>query len=188
MEDKITFKKYKSQRNKDLLIVNEKYIFNHIYTNKINKIETYKCKEYKSKLRCPAFLKIKDGKIEKYSNKHNHETNDMKAIKEITKNELKLKVIKIPAFNSIKSTLYKEINKNLPNDIKNLEDAPSNSIYYSTCDDEEFFIFKNNDLLFFQSTSLAKIQIKFGDILFCDGTFYSCPSIAYQLFITRVYL
>jgi hypothetical protein len=25
-------------------------------------------------LRCPAFLKIKDGKIEKYSNKHNHET------------------------------------------------------------------------------------------------------------------
>ena len=210
MEDKITFKKYKSQRNKDLLIVNEKYIFNHIYTNKINKIETYKCNEYKSILRCPAFLKIKDGKIEKYSNKHNHETNDMKAIKEITKNELKLKIqsindpfsiklpklyksysvdkgIKIPAFNSIKSTLYKEINKNLPNDIKNLEDAPSNSIYYSTCDDEEFFIFKNNDLLFFQSTSLAKIQIKFGDILFCDGTFYSCPSIAYQLFITRVY-
>jgi hypothetical protein len=132
MEDKITFKKYKSQRNKDLLIVNEKYIFNHIYTNKINKIETYKCKEYKYKLRCPAFLKIKDGKIEKYSNKHNHETNDMKAIKEITKNELKLKiqsindpfsiklpklyksysddkVIKISAFNSIKSTLYKEL-------------------------------------------------------------------------------
>ena len=164
MEDKITFKKYKSQRNKDLLIVNEKYIFNHIYTNKINKIETYKCKEYKSKLRCPAFLKIKDGKIEKYSNKHNHETNDMKAIKEITKNELKLKIqsindpfsiklpklyksysadkgIKIPAFNSIKSTLYKEINKNLPNDIKNLEDDPRNSIYYSTCDDKEFLIF-----------------------------------------------
>ena len=85
-------------------------------------------------MRCPAFLKIKEGKIEKYSSKHNHETNDMKAIKEITKNELKLKIqsindpfsiilpklyksysadkgIKIPTFNSIKSLLYKEINK-----------------------------------------------------------------------------
>ena len=85
----------------------------------------------------------------------------MKAIKEITKNELKLKIqyinnpfsiklhklyksysadkgIKIPAFNSIKSTLNQEINKVLPNDIKNLEDAPSNSIYYTTFDDEEF--------------------------------------------------
>ena len=133
-------------------------------------------------MRCPAFIKIKDGKIEKYSNKHNHKTNDMKAIKEIKKNKLKLKIqsindpfsiklsklyksysadkgIKIPAFNSIKSTLYKEKNKNLPNDIKYLEDAPINSIYYSTCDDEEFFIFKNNDLLIFQSPSLAKIQI-----------------------------
>ena len=39
-----------------------------------------------------SFFKNKDGKIEKYSNKHNHETNDMKAIKEITKNELKLKI------------------------------------------------------------------------------------------------
>jgi hypothetical protein len=68
-----------------------------------------------------------------------------------------------------------------------LGDAPSNSIYYSTSDDEEFLIFKNNDLLIFQSSSLAKILIKFGDILFCDGTFYSCPLIAYQLFITHVY-
>ena len=48
------------------------------------------------------------------------------------------KGIKISAFNSIKSTLNQEINKILPNDIKNLEDAPSNSIYYTTFDDEEF--------------------------------------------------
>ena len=68
-----------------------------------------------------------------------------------------------------------------------MEDAPSNSIYYTTFDDEEFLIFKNNDLLIYQSPLLAKIQIKFGDILFCDGTFYSCPSITYQIFITRVY-
>ena len=82
----------------------------------------------------------------------------MKKIKEITKNELKLKIqsinnpfsiklpklyqsysadkgIKIHAFNIIKSTLYKEINKILPEDITNLEDASSNSTYYSACAD-----------------------------------------------------
>ena len=41
--------------------------------------------------------------------------------------------------------------------------------------------------MIFQSPNLAKIHIKYGSTVFCDATFYSCPSIAYQLFITRVY-
>jgi hypothetical protein len=69
------------------------------------------------------------------------------------------KGIKIPAFNSIKSILYKEINKNLPNDIKNLEDAPSNSIYYSTCDDEEFLIFKIMIYYFFKQLHWPKYKL-----------------------------
>ena len=47
--------------------------------------------------------------------------------------------------------------------------------------------FKTNKNIFFQSPNLAKIHIKFGTTVFADATFYSCPSIAYQLFITRVY-
>ena len=69
------------------------------------------------------------------------------------------KGIKILAFNSIKSTLYKELNKNLPNDIKKLKNTPSNSIYYTIFDEVEFLLFKNNDLLIVQSSSLAKIKI-----------------------------
>ena len=38
----------------------------------------------------------------------------------------------------------------------------------------------------FQSDNLAKLQLKFGDKLFCDSTFKSCPRVGYQLFITRV--
>ena len=47
--------------------------------------------------------------------------------------------------------------------------------------------FKNDKIIKFQSQNLAKILIKYGATIFGDATFYSCPSIAYQLFITRVY-
>ena len=47
--------------------------------------------------------------------------------------------------------------------------------------------FKNNKVIIFQSPNLVKIQIKYGSQVFWDATFYSCPSFAYQLFITRVY-
>ena len=38
-----------------------------------------------------------------------------------------------------------------------------------------------------QSPNLAKIQMKLGNIIFWDATFYICPTICYQVFITRVY-
>ena len=34
---------------------------------------------------------------------------------------------------------------------------------------------------------MAKIGAKFGDIVFADATYYSCPNLAYQLFITKVF-
>ena len=52
---------------------------------------------------------------------------------------------------------------------------------------QNFIYFKNNKIIIFQSPNLAKIHIKFGAMVFLDATFYSCPLIAYQLFITRVY-
>ena len=38
-----------------------------------------------------------------------------------------------------------------------------------------------------QSLSLAKIHLKFGHLIFLDATFFICPSISYQVFITKVY-
>ena len=34
---------------------------------------------------------------------------------------------------------------------------------------------------------MAKIHDKFGDNAFADATYYSCPNLAYQLFITKVF-
>ena len=97
------------------------------------------------------------------------------------------KGIRAPSFNTIKNCLYKEINKALPDVIVNLEMAPEESIYYNTLKVEKFVIYKDSDLLVLQSPDLAKIQLKFGTILFCDSTFFICPSFSYQIFIARVY-
>ena len=92
--------------------------------------------------------------------------------------------IKTTSFNSIKTSLYKEINKNLPKDILNLNEAPENSLYYKTLDEEDFVIYKDSRNFILKSPSLAKIQIELGDIVFCDATFFLCPTFAYQVFIT----
>ena len=48
-------------------------------------------------------------------------------------------------------------------------------------------IFKNNDLLIFQSPFQAKLFSKYKDV-FADGTFDSAPKSCYQIFITRTYV
>ena len=53
--------------------------------------------------------------------------------------------------------------------------------------DEDFLVYKDNDLLIRQSPALAKIQLTLRNIEFCDDSFFICPPIAYQVFITRVY-
>ena len=89
------------------------------------------------------------------------------------------KGIRAPSFNTIKNCLNKKINKVLPDDIANLEIAPEESIYYNTLKGEKFVINKDLDLLVLQSPDLVKIQLKFGTILFCDATFFICPSFSY---------
>ena len=69
----------------------------------------------------------------------------------------------------------------------NLSCAPDNSLFYKTVKDENFMIYKNNNLMIFQSPSLAKIQLKLGELVFCDETYFIFPAITYQIFITRVY-
>ena len=61
------------------------------------------------------------------------------------------------------------------------------SPFYKTLDKKDFFIFKDNRNLILQSPNLAKIHLEHGAIVFCVAIFSSCPSFAYQLFITRVF-
>ena len=59
--------------------------------------------------------------------------------------------------------------------------------YYETIDQQEFKIFKNSKLLILKSPFQAKINLKYKDNIYADGTFYAATKISYQLFITRIY-
>ena len=77
-------KKTISRRNKGMLIVDNKYIFNLKNTNKDN-TKVYICKEYITILKCPEYIKIKDEKLTEISNEHNHNSKD----EDIKKEEIK---------------------------------------------------------------------------------------------------
>ena len=47
-------------------------------------------------------------------------------------------------------------------------------------------IFKNNNLIIFQSPFQAKLFSNYD--IFADGTFYIAPKFSYQVFITRTYV
>ena len=89
MEAKPKFKKFTSRRNKPMLIVDELYLFNLNYQYKKNKVELYRCQKFKTSLLCKAYLKIQNNEIIEYNNNHNHLSNDLNIIKEITKKDLK---------------------------------------------------------------------------------------------------
>ena len=190
--------------------MNDSYIFNFVCQNKKSKIEIFKCKDYKSNFFFPAYIHLNGDNIVKANNEHNHNIDHQKILLEEAKGALKNEIkdsvnpfsinlqksvksfsvdkgIQAPSFTKMKNTLYKQINTILPGDIENLALAPDDSIYYKTLKDEKFVIYKDADLMIMQSPNLAKIQMKLGNIIFCNATFYICPTICYQVFITRVY-
>ena len=82
MEKKPKFYKSISRREKAILIVDDIYIYNYITFNKSEKLEVYKCKEYKTDFFCPAFIKLNNNEIKYYNNKHNHRANYLTVIHE----------------------------------------------------------------------------------------------------------
>ena len=54
-------------------------------------------------------------------------------------------------YNSIKSQVTRSRRKQLPPDITTFDEIPNESKYYKTKRDENFMIFKNNDLIVFYS-------------------------------------
>ena len=46
-------------------------------------------------------------------------------------------------------------------------------------------IFKNSNLIFFQSPFQVKLFREYNDDIFIDGTFFIAPKFSYQIFITK---
>ena len=48
-------------------------------------------------------------------------------------------------------------------------------------------IFKNFNLIIFQSLFQVKLFKEYNDDIFVDGTFFIAPKFSYQIFLTRAY-
>lgn len=59
MENIPKFKKSSSRRNKSILIIDEIYIYNFICKNKKENTDKFRCKEYKTKFHCRAYINLK---------------------------------------------------------------------------------------------------------------------------------
>ncbi|ORY54058.1 hypothetical protein LY90DRAFT_507937 [Neocallimastix californiae] len=92
-----------------------------------------------------------------------------------------------PEYNSIKSQISRNLNKKLPSNVTTFAEILIESEYYKTKRGENFMIFKNSNLIFFQSPFQVKLFREYNDDIFIDGTFFIAPKFSYQVFITRTY-
>ncbi|KAG4090608.1 hypothetical protein H8356DRAFT_1431061 [Neocallimastix lanati (nom. inval.)] len=192
----------KTNRGKEQIILNRKYKFNLSSKRKDNS-KKYKCTEYKTLNRCPSFIILNnENQILEYDDSHNHLENKFGAAKSIVKNKIKDEISKssipfnvnikrtydeisqgmgliCPGYNSIKFQVTRSRRKQLPPDITTFDEIPNESKYYKTKRDENFMIFKNNDLIVFQSPFQAELFSK-NKHIFADGTFYIAPIFSYQ--------
>ena len=207
-----------SNRGGILLIQDDKYIMNKIREINSN-FAIFKCKRYKEPFpnfsRCKAYCiyLISTKIVKEESTKHNH-PNESEAIKRLrTINTIKrqIKQSEFPLnfnikrtyrdmiaqypnkytsnYGSIYSTLYREKEKNLPEDFGSYEEIPENHEFFKTLNQEDFLIFrdKQKGILVFQSPSQVKLMNKFKNDLFIDGTFFIAPKkMSYQILITCV--
>jgi len=92
-----------------------------------------------------------------------------------------------PEYNSIKSQISRNLNKKLQSNVTTFAEIPNESEYYKTKRSENFMIFKNSNLIIFQSPFHVKLFREYNDDIFIDGTFFIVPKFNYQIFITKTY-
>ncbi len=210
MEEKPKIEISETNRGKEQIIVEKTYKYNFSTLKKDNS-KVYRCTEYRTSNKCKSFIILNDKKeILKYEGLHNHLEKEKKVAISITKHKIKNKIreslnpfdirpkrlfTKIsqemgplsPEYNTIKSQISRNINKQLPLKVTSFEDIPDELEYYSTVKNEKFMIFKNSSMIIFQSPFQANLFTECDDI-FADGTFYIAPDFSYQVFITRTYV
>ncbi|KAG4097824.1 hypothetical protein H8356DRAFT_1425230 [Neocallimastix lanati (nom. inval.)] len=163
MEDNIEIEISETNRGNEQIIINKKHKFNFSFQRK-DKSKIYRCTEYKTLNKCKSLIILNDKKeVLKYESLHNH-----------LEKEIDVSI--------------SNINKQFPPNIKGFDDIPIESEYYKTKRNENFMIFKNTDLIIFQSPFQAYLFSNYHKNIFADGTFYAAPKFSYQLFITRTYV
>ncbi|KAG4081428.1 hypothetical protein H8356DRAFT_1405325 [Neocallimastix lanati (nom. inval.)] len=169
------------------------------------------CTEYKTLNKCKSFIILNDNKeVLNYDSSHNHPGNEINASKSLIKHKIKDEIKKslipsdikskrifdkisqeigyiCPEYKTIKSQITRYKNKQLFPNVKTFDEVPNVSEYYKTIRGEYFMIFKNSNLIIFQSPFQAKLFME-NKHIFADGTFLIAPTNSYQVFITRTYV
>ncbi|KAL6600902.1 hypothetical protein U3516DRAFT_844276 [Neocallimastix sp. 'constans'] len=204
MEDNIEIEISETYRGNEQIIINKKYKFNFSFQRK-DKSKIYRCTEYKTLNKSKSLIILNDKKeVLKYESLHNHLEKEINVSisEEIRKNSIPMDIkpkhlfnavsqemgLICPEYNTIRSQIIRNINKQFPPNIKSFDDIPIESEYYKTKRNENFMIFKNTDLIIFQSPFQAYLFSNYHKNIFEDGTFYAAPKFSYQLFITRTYV
>ncbi|KAG4090219.1 hypothetical protein H8356DRAFT_1431413 [Neocallimastix lanati (nom. inval.)] len=211
MEDNIEIEISETNRGNEQIIINKKHKFNFSFQRK-DKSKIYRCTEYKTLNKCKSLIILNDKKeVLKYESLHNHLEKEIDVSISVAKHKIKEEIKKnsipmdikpkhifnavsqemgliCPEYSTIRSQIIRNINKQFPPNIKSFDDIPIESEYYKTKRNENFMIFKNTDLIIFQSPFQAYLFSNYHQNIFADGTFYAAPKFSYQLFITRTYV
>ncbi|KAG4103990.1 hypothetical protein H8356DRAFT_1419930 [Neocallimastix lanati (nom. inval.)] len=192
MEDNIEIEISETNRGNEQIIINKKHKFNFSFQRK-DKSKIYRCTEYKTLNKCKSLIILNDKKeVLKYESLHNHLEKEIdvsiSVAKHKIKEEIKKNSIPMDKWDLYISQIIRNINKQFPPNIKSFDDIPIESKYYKTKRNENFMIFKNTDLIIFQSPFQAYLFSNYHKNIFADGTFYAAPKFSYQLFITRTYV
>ncbi|KAG4095622.1 hypothetical protein H8356DRAFT_1426937 [Neocallimastix lanati (nom. inval.)] len=156
MEGNLKIDISETNRGKEQIIIDRKFKYNFSKLKKDN-TKIYRCTEYKTLNKCKSFIILIDNKeVLNYDSSHNHPGNEINAFKSLIKHKIK---------DEIKKSLIPDIKSKLPNE----------SEYYKTIRGEYFMIFKNSNIIIFQSPFQAKLFME-NKHIFADGTFLIAPT------------
>ncbi|KAG4093814.1 hypothetical protein H8356DRAFT_1428516 [Neocallimastix lanati (nom. inval.)] len=210
MEGNLKIDISETNRGKEQIIIDRKCKYNFSKLKKDN-TKIYRCTEYKTLNKCKSFIILNDNKeVLNYDSSHNHPGNEINASKSLIKHKIKDEIKKslipsdikskrifdkisqeiryiCPEYKTIKSQITRYKNKQLFPNVKTFDEVPNVSEYYKTIRGEYFMIFKNSNIIIFQSPFQAKLFME-NKHIFADGTFLIAPTNSYQVFITRTYV
>ncbi|KAG4098206.1 hypothetical protein H8356DRAFT_1424913 [Neocallimastix lanati (nom. inval.)] len=178
MEDNIEIEISETNRGNEQIIINKKHKFNFSFQRK-DKSKIYRCTEYKTLNRCKSLIILNDKKeVLKYESLHNHLEKEIDVSISVAKHKIKEEIKK----NSIPMDIKPKHIFNAVSQEMGLifDDIPIESKYYKTKRNENFMIFKNTDLIIFQSPFQAYLFSNYHKNIFADGTFYAAPKFSYR--------
>ncbi|KAL6613155.1 hypothetical protein U3516DRAFT_663618 [Neocallimastix sp. 'constans'] len=210
MEDNIEIEISETNRGNKQIIINKKHKFNFSFQRK-DKSKIYRCTEYKTLNKCKSLIILNDKKeVLKYESLHNHLEKEIDVSISVAKHKIKEEIKKnsipmdikpkhifnavsqemgliCPEYSTIRSQIIRNINKQFLPNIKSFDDIPIESEYYKAKRNENFVIFKNTDLIIFQSPFQAYLFSNCHKNIFADEHLTNNASESYNSYLNNIF-